>query len=1770
MDTISPTRITSCELALLQPELLLNLAPFDFAFLIASGRVTIKEPIEKADITGSRWWPEHVLAVNVLTKAWRKVSPKYIETLADVFPREWIVNEKALKKLYSLEKEIGNNLREEIDKKIDRIYHVMRTKAMGHWGKKLAELEVDRLPPILDTVEKADLPQDIALDQWLEERAADQLKLFAQNNPTRILHPEIERLVNIAQASERQRNITWDALQERLVRFSKQEQYWQNADSVQAGFLWHAEGIAVAHEYGVTSYQIVNPLDKKTCPICRRMHGTIYTVEQARDYVTKRAALTDLEDIKSQFPFPRLKDVDNISREQLQAKGYALPPYHGRCRDEIQYVGGRWEKRVDTTPSSPLPPPPKPSPTQLVGKLKGIKRKGEGLEFVNKPRFKTFSEAEKWIKLNLADDVDFAKASLDEVNATLQSLRTISENARMPRIPRLSFDLQTDRAAGMFTRFSDDWPDPRALIRIKANGQKVNTWTIKERLQTRLKQLTETIEDRNGALTSAVLREEKVNYINKLKKEAQTLRNIIKTGDVRKGANMPFGVSAFADTKQSGSLIHELGHAWHHEHSERISDYFKLGAKKMGSQIDEAVEAEFITRFKVSKYSNTNWKETIAENFTMYHLGEVRQMHPEIVHFMDEMFPTLQYGRRLQPELYGRVKKVVSLRPPKKITKLHKPLVGEPHELYEVALTPRENMFMKAVGEYQKKINKAMTSDEEWEDLAKYIFKDYYMGTKGGAYDVGYLKTLYSKIQKKTVGIDVTTPLSPHPEKAVISWVTQEGKTAKRVSTQLAGRYKELAEKKLSPAAIAEALNKEGYVTALDKPFSNFTVLSLENTIKKGKPLAPVKPITKVPPPKPTVKTPIKPPKKTPRPPRPPKPPKPKKATNPIDYSSNETWSKFDKELENKTLPGKFKEIHSGPKLGGQHKKHIFEHTEEGSQWMFKPSSSKTGLGATAEEAAYKISRQAHPSTTPVKAVTIDGRTGSIQRLHKDVYKSSLQDVELSSLTAQQLETIQREQVIDWMISNHDTHAGQWIMLRNGNLVPVDKGQAFKFFPNDRLDVFYNPNHNKGSLESVYSKMYWDFRAGKIKLDLQATLKTIEAFEQTPDAVLKEAVLKYAKDLNPKKAAAFVKKVIQRKNGLRREFERYYSNMTKTEFKFYGEPKFASPPKIPKPKKKPVKVPKEPPPKIKPEPKKVLEHKPDTIVTEISVSQDAKALEPILKEAEELGWQGKAIPFDKDDFEDQMLLTYKKDGKPPVTVFRGKVRPDSDSKIVDAIKAQNPEAVAKKAEVYSIRYDGSPIGKMTHSIQTAAKHVNAHLDDLEFDKAVLAEALNGIEALIHISKIPGVDQQMAEHYLKMTDGILQALGYLRGKEGPPRFPITGFHGYRPAIPITPSKALKGGSSFIASKSPQRVASSSIKKGRLVQTGKKEKVVKALSGDELVAEFADGTTIKYNPWDTGVYSTRGQIEISIAGEPTPEKLARAQEAIRSLKLNSSLPSKDDMEHLYLLKQAYATKEANNPAWSNLLNKLDSENAPTAKRVREMRGYWERKLGVPDLTRHKLYQPLGQYEGSNFDITKAGGRLRHYRFDFDDSKLGNVFYHQESGSGNTAKSVMRMLKTNGSLSSNTERMRLGRIPKGMSPSEDLKTGGGSYVFTRCTKGVSRGQGLYFKKRVGRRLDAIAYKDDRFGDVRGDMPFFHRATTPEEMRDFAFYGTNETIFKDSLSVIHDIDYIVVRNAEEKQAVIKAYKAKKIEILPDGRPVKDIVLTREDVAERKLHLTK
>ncbi len=182
-----------------------------------------------------------------------------------------------------------------------------------------------------------------------------------------------------------------------------------------------------------------------------------------------------------------------------------------------------------------------------------------------------------------------------------------------------------------------------------------------------------------------------------------------------------------------------------------------------------------------------------------------------------------------------------------------------------------------------------------------------------------------------------------------------------------------------------------------------------------------------------------------------------------------------------------------------------------------------------------------------MRTIQLNGRTGSIQKWRTDLRDDfDFRNILPQDLTTIELEQIQREHVVDWLIANHDGHSKQFIRARDGRVYGIDKGQAFKFLGQDKLTLDYHPNGVCGEEEPFYNKVFRAAKEGKVRVDPTATLRYIQEVEKIADEDYLDLLRPYAEGRFAKDPAGlrhFYDQALERKHNLRRDFEGYYADV---------------------------------------------------------------------------------------------------------------------------------------------------------------------------------------------------------------------------------------------------------------------------------------------------------------------------------------------------------------------------------------------------------------------------------------------------------------------------------------------------------------------------------------------------------------------------------------------------------------------------------------------------
>jgi len=245
----------------------------------------------------------------------------------------------------------------------------------------------------------------------------------------------------------------------------------------------------------------------------------------------------------------------------------------------------------------------------------------------------------------------------------------------------------------------------------------------------------------------------------------------------------------------------------------------------------------------------------------------------------------------------------------------------------------------------------------------------------------------------------------------------------------------------------------------------------------------------------------------------------------------------------------------SAGELGGAGEKFFF--TGPDGKYLVKlaRSKDKTMIQPT-RIAAQEIFSQLSNVVRPGKSIPIadvpggyKGIPATIQPLLALGKPKDLKGTTPSSLSLSEKKDVAEEHVLDWLTSQHDTHAANLMRRADGTILSVDKEQGFKFFmPNtkwsktgDQLDVDYHPNAASGENPPFYNGFWKAFADGSMDFDPTQMKDVVDRVEGIKDsdyiALLSKYVEKAELKDDPQQVAAFIDRALTRKKNIRKDFE---------------------------------------------------------------------------------------------------------------------------------------------------------------------------------------------------------------------------------------------------------------------------------------------------------------------------------------------------------------------------------------------------------------------------------------------------------------------------------------------------------------------------------------------------------------------------------------------------------------------------------------------------------
>ncbi len=413
-------------------------------------------------------------------------------------------------------------------------------------------------------------------------------------------------------------------------------------------------------------------------------------------------------------------------------------------------------------------------------------------------------------------------------------------------------------------------------------------------------------------------------------------------------------------------------------------------------------------------------------------------------------------------------------------------------------------------------------------------------------------------------------------------------------------------------------------------------------------------------------------------------------------------------------------------KWGGAHRKWHFT-DEEGSDWMLKHGELFRSEG---ELAAHKIANAAGFDVAEARITrqTVAGRgeSGFMQKMYpKSEIKGDLSDVMTGARTFQGIDDdiarqVQEHQVLDWVLGNHDAHTQNFLVMADGRVVGIDKGQAFKLYGKDKLAHDFKHSDNFGT--NAYNTMWDDYRAGRINLDLNSIDDALRRVEDISDEVMEKLVRDYAdgrflagdsqaflRGTSAESADELVALVLERKRTIRKQFTEFYQDNAKARGETFS-PKWASDIEI----------------KLPTKPVRVL--KPGESLTLID--------DAFTEGLHRAGTAGKSVYVSGSEVErGQVLFDLVKDSKGnEVLRVNVTLRPEADARLVKLIQEESGVVASRAtaAPLPSTPAGVTEAGGWNATTINGAKTINHHISAGDF--SYNAQSLTNVDNLLDTVK----------------------------------------------------------------------------------------------------------------------------------------------------------------------------------------------------------------------------------------------------------------------------------------------------------------------------------------------------------------------------------------------------------------------------------------------------
>ena len=910
--------------------------------------------------------------------------------------------------------------------------------------------------------------------------------------------------------------------------------------------------------------------------------------------------------------------------------------------------------------------------------------------------------------------------------------------------------------------------------------------------------------------------------------------------------------------------------------------------------------------------------------------------------------------------------------------------------------------------------------------------------------------------------------------------------------------------------------------------------------------------------------------------------------------------------------------------LGGGRPK-AFYTDADGIRYMVKPDPFDPFRPDT-EHAAMEVARLFMPNTPQSSVRDIDGEYSHVQSMIDA--STDFTGKSYSDLTEDQLVEAMSSHTIDWAISNHDTHAGQFLLTKDGDVVKIDLGQAWKALGSDKLEVGYYLKGNFGA--NWYEDFYKSVQAGKVDKETldkvaKAALKRAYAISNRHDDTWREN-LEFAFKNRPyyppgMTRETFTDLAMQRKQDTFDDFLKFYEDL-------YSDGGYDFP---------------------------FEDASFRTSKTETDAHLDLS--EEFASEVKQNKAYGKSLFFSSNQIEDAHAFFYTTQSAKKTDTLRGelKLRGQADSDVESWLKAQKPKTSTATTPTYggTLTYTTNAQNALVAFAKTVSVHaadgkytqstVNTateQMNDLKLTQAAILNSLSKDPMFVQKGGGAGVptfqsphEQQawlrwsgeMIGHFEKVTEAMNSYTAAPQVPSTAPKYDppkgidlqgkpkvvetITGPDGSTlskysnwgftdssdKAVTEDLYESTKKSSGWTAQKpdTQESVTNHTGKKYEVVATGfstphtsgadaegnSTDQLSTAAYGSnsyEITSPDHPGVRLHYTPHsatDNGSnFTNAGRLQVEVRDwDGSTDQMDKAMELVRDMGVDLSPADETSLERTYWEQMAGVLGSRKLKAkWTKVrdaINQLDP-NVPDDTRIVQLREAFAGGWGKETVDNADWTPKFSEHRNhlSSNDSTLSG-RPYWMRPDFDveTAKDANGGFTPSRTDGSS------IYLTAGVYSANEEKIRFTGLWGKDSNSPDSDRDGGSGQFAFFRQGVEQGySGIYAEPHVLARTTNYAFAEDSYGRASkraGNAPFDLEDSYNQGSGGGGGYqnSSNELMVKYSASLFDDIAVVKTGDEGTRQQLIKFFKDRGVNEIR-GLPIEERIVHGKEQVRKTL----